>query len=177
MNLLSISEHCANYTNAKKFLREKNILRSVAPRCGECHEEMSEIKFRQISIWRCKRHHGRKVSVREGSFLSGRKIEFEKFIMLSYTWAVGISVSGAASLTGLSKASTGKWFSMLRHVCSHHLSRNSSPETHDFSETSSLPPHFRGHVDDFVWRQRYAKSHQDAFDNILLHISQWYRVH
>ena len=30
------------------------------------------------------------------------------------------------------------------------------------------------HIDEFMWRQQYGRTHVDAFDNILLHLSQWY---
>ncbi len=33
-----------------------------------------------------------------------------------------------------------------------------------------------GHVDEYIWRERHRKSHQNAFDNLLLHISEWYRL-
>lgn len=32
------------------------------------------------------------------------------------------------------------------------------------------------HLDEFMWRQRYGATHDDALNNILLHISQWYIV-
>lgn len=33
------------------------------------------------------------------------------------------------------------------------------------------------HLDEFMWRERYAKSHSDTFDNLLLHLSEWKNSH
>lgn len=32
------------------------------------------------------------------------------------------------------------------------------------------------HLDEFIWRQRYGKTHKDAFEHILSHLSEWYVV-
>ena len=32
----------------------------------------------------------------------------------------------------------------------------------------------QSHLEEFMWRQQYGQTHKDAFDNILLHISQLY---
>lgn len=33
------------------------------------------------------------------------------------------------------------------------------------------------HLDEFMWRERYGKSHEDAFQNLLLHLCEWKNAH
>ena len=32
------------------------------------------------------------------------------------------------------------------------------------------------HIDEFLWRNMFGKTAKEAFDNVLLHISEWYAV-
>ena len=36
--------------------------------------------------------------------------------------------------------------------------------------------HIESHIDEFLWRQQYGKTHIDAFNNMFVHISMWYQV-
>ncbi|QQP51326.1 Uncharacterized protein FKW44_012650 [Caligus rogercresseyi] len=40
------------------------------------------------------------------------------------------------------------------------------------TNSSMLP----SHLDEFMWREAYGKTPEEAFNNILLHLSSWFRV-
>ena len=75
MNLFEFIPHINTSENAIQFLRDREILRSLAPRCplAACQRGMTEVetgKRRRSGgddkIWRCPGHKNKHLSIRNG---------------------------------------------------------------------------------------------------------------
>lgn len=292
MKITELSQYTSNYNVAKQFLQDRRVVRRSAPICPTCNRAMTEIRYRDGTIYRCPSHKENKLSPLHGSFLSGHKISMSQFIFLAYFWSRKTSISAVVSMTKISERSAIQWYSYFRDACSHYLvthpqqiggigvvieidecliSRRKynrgrlinerwvfggiDPQTNsgflqivpDRSAATLLPlveqyiapgsiiisdqwaaynniaainvnPPFQhrtvnhsiefvnangdttnhievmwnnckrkfkqmsgtsdallpGHLDEFIWRQRFGRTEDAAFDNILAHISEWY---
>ena len=114
-------------------MQQRNILRSVPPRCPSCNQPMNE--NRRVSrgdgiVWRCLRRHqgaprcNKKQALRHGSFLTNSNLEPRQFVMLAYFWAHGISASSQVEMCSVSEHSVIQWNQWFRDICSRYLVEN-----------------------------------------------------
>ena len=137
MNIFEVSEHTRTNESAIQFLQDRGILRSLAPQCPNCHNLMNKIKYDEKGdgyMWQCNRRHEldglniprckSKQGARSGSFLEQQKIEPNKFIMLAYLWAHGVSGATQESMVEFGHPSVVQWNQYFRDVCSRNLLDN-----------------------------------------------------
>ena len=90
-NLLSLIQSTSSIQNAFQFLQDKNILRSIAPDCSNCNHQMTCVKDTtrlEGMVWRCPKHKGNKISLRQGSWLQDSRLTFQQFVLMAYLWAI-----------------------------------------------------------------------------------------
>ena len=144
MDLFELIPHINTSENAIQFLRDREILRSVPPRCplAACQREMSEVSIgrRRASggaekMWRCPTHKSKKYPLgmvslymdfisylhNLGSFLQNSNLSPKTFVLFTYLWAHGIPNHVQQSLCGLGHTSVTDWNMFLRDICSRQL--------------------------------------------------------
>ena len=110
--------------SARNFLQQRLVLRRQIPACATCNRQMSIVKCNTSSdgvIFRCPTHKGCKISIRDGSFLTGHHISLTDFILLAYFWAHESRISSVSEMLEFHENTVIQWFSYLRDVCSNYL--------------------------------------------------------
>ncbi|KAI8784608.1 hypothetical protein BgiMline_009022 [Biomphalaria glabrata] len=126
MHITEIVDIVSDVGTAREFLRNHNILRRTPPNCPvpECGRRMSEISSadkKDGKVFRCSTHKGRKVSVREGSFLSKARLSLGEFIWLVYFWSMSTSNKTVMETLHFSSKTVVDWFNFLRGICTRYL--------------------------------------------------------
>ena len=124
MKLSELIEQISTVDGARNFLQQRLILRRQIPMCTTCNRPMSIIKCTTSSdgvICRCPTHKGRKISIREGSFLAGHHVSLTDFILLAHFWAHESRITSVSEMLGLHGDTMIQWFSYFRDVCSNYL--------------------------------------------------------
>ena len=179
----------ADEETARFFLRQRGILASRGPKCSLCSRHMTEVKMgrNRETMWRCPSHKMIKKSIKCGSFLEKHKIKMSTFIGIAFMWARETPVSKASRLCKISLTSSIQWYSQFRDICTNKLCETDTeddtqtelehePGTDQLPTSDVASKNIKGHVDELLWRQRYGKNSAECFNNLLLHISQWYFV-
>lgn len=123
-----VENHCSTYDTTIEFLRDKRILRRDIPKCplSNCEREMRAVRCGNgdTLLWRCPKHKGRKISLKDGSFLEKSKISYKDFILLTYLWACETQLKTCITMMDISEPCIIQWFNYLREVCSARLINN-----------------------------------------------------
>lgn len=71
--MLSFFERIRTTELAIQFLRERNVLKSIPPRCSTCRRSMTQVKDNSYRldgvVWRCPTHKGNKKEFEWDRFL------------------------------------------------------------------------------------------------------------
>lgn len=128
MDMLTFFERIRTPELAIEFLRERNILRSIPPRCITCRRPMTEVKDNSYRydglVWRCPKHKGNKRSIRAGSCFENTNISAQNIVQLAYCWALSIPSTTMEILCALSKSTVIEYNSFFRSVCTRWLVEN-----------------------------------------------------
>eukprot|EP00096_Caligus_rogercresseyi_P012056 TRINITY_DN4940_c1_g1_i1.p1 TRINITY_DN4940_c1_g1~~TRINITY_DN4940_c1_g1_i1.p1 ORF type:complete len:200 (-),score=12.66 TRINITY_DN4940_c1_g1_i1:36-635(-) len=193
----TITDATKDVESSRQFLRMRGCLRSEPPLCPKCYRPMGFVKhFRDEKRWKCGTHGNKAVCERSGSLWMSSKLPFCLLIRLLWSWAHQMPISKVPHALGVSAQSAVRWFSILRGICSRKLSSSGQPHSFVDPDTGARTKSAKclwknakrrlksmkgvhdsmltGHLDEFIWREKWGKNAEDAFDNILKDISEFY---
>lgn len=128
MGLIQLMEQISSKESACRFLQNRGILRQQPPLCNVCNEPMSLVKDASRVLdgitWRCKTHKGRKISIRDGSFISDFRSDLRTIILSAYFWALDLHNHQVQAMLDTSKSTVVQYFQFYRDVCSTWLLNN-----------------------------------------------------
>ena len=129
MSLEILNQITASEEAAYDFLKERGVLRQDPPFCTlfDCQLQMTLVKRKDCQDgvgFRCPKHHGRKCSIRRGSFFENNKLPLTLIIKIIYCWAHKVPNKQAEDITAMRHATLSDWYAHMRRVCSHWLVEN-----------------------------------------------------
>ena len=93
--------------------------------CPTCGRDMKEVKDKGADgwIWSCRRNigpesHQKKVSIRQGSFMSGLRTDIQSILYALYEWSANKSVKQTAYELGLGVKCVRLLFRHFRNITS-----------------------------------------------------------
>ena len=122
MNLLQLMEECSTNDATYNFLKQRHILRSVPPICPNCARDMTVVKdasrVNGKMTWRCPSHKGRKVSIRDGSWLQDSRLSSRHFVLIAYMWSIDSTNAHVVDMLDVDMETVVQYFRYFRDVCS-----------------------------------------------------------
>eukprot|EP00096_Caligus_rogercresseyi_P006115 TRINITY_DN2232_c0_g1_i2.p1 TRINITY_DN2232_c0_g1~~TRINITY_DN2232_c0_g1_i2.p1 ORF type:complete len:177 (+),score=28.04 TRINITY_DN2232_c0_g1_i2:99-629(+) len=156
---------------SRAFLKERDCLRSVPFECATCGGPMRLGNTSKGLIWRCNKHRNASFSERHGSFWYQSRLKFADIIWLLYHWALRAPVNNIVAATSLGEKTVIQWISYFRNICSSKLNEEKIEGPKD--DVVGNRKYYRGKTE-ILWRGKYGKTAEEAFDNILSQISSLY---
>lgn len=125
MDIVEFCEQIRTTEMAIDFLKNRRIIRTLAPRCSTCRGNMTQIRDASFAldgyVWRCPKHKGCKKSIRTNSLIENAHIHLKTFVQLAYFWALSIPSTTQEILCNVSTPTVIEFNQIFRDICSRWL--------------------------------------------------------
>ena len=100
------------------------------PNCSNCNHQMTCVKDTTRLdglVWRCPKHKGNKISVRQESWLQDSRLTFQQFVLMAYLRAMDTRNFPVVQMLGVADKTVIQYYQYFRDVCSHWLVEHLQP--------------------------------------------------
>ena len=143
-------------------------------------QERSRNDITDGKSWWCPQCKGRK-SIRHGSFFAKSRLPLKKWMLLLHFWLREFPVTTAALDAGIHKSTAIDVYQWFREVCTTTLLNTpivlgGTGAIVQIDQSDSDGNQLPSYLDEFMWRERYGTTGNQALQSLMTDIAAQYPV-